>query len=92
MKIRLTPHVADQQNILVYDRRVGYCGTKPNMPVCFLNPKECRLTADEKREVVAFVQEHVGRVKPTPQTKDFIPQETEDADEGSNPASERQAC
>lgn len=91
MKIRLTPHVYDQQNILFFDRRVGYCGTKPNMPVCFLNPRECRLTDDEKREVIAFVQEHVGHVKPTPQTKKYMT-EIADVNEGTNTSSERQAC
>ena len=90
-KIRFTPHFADQQNVLVFDRRIGYCGTKPNMPVNFLHPKECGLTDEEKREVMAFVIGVLARVKPTPQTLQYFPTKEPDAgtaDEGSDPIEE----
>ncbi len=87
-KIKITPFFQDQQNILFYGRRVGYCGTKPGMPICFLHPRQCQLTDDEKREVVAFVVQTLGSIRPTKQTEGFLPAipelEHDDDDEDVN--------
>lgn len=78
-RISLSPHVADQQNILFYGRRVGYCGTLPGMPITFLTDSkgQCGLTAEEKTEVIAFVIGELGHVKQTHQTKPYWPKSTE---------------
>jgi hypothetical protein len=84
-KIALMPHAADQQQILFYDRRVGYCGYTPNMPVCFLTDKrnQCGLTKDERIEVLQYVRDNVGPIKWTPQTGELLKhvQEPESVDD-----------
>ena len=73
MKFQLTPHILDQQNVLFHGRRVGYCGDKAGMPICFLIEDQCKLNDDEKREVVAFVIKQLGSAKITPQTAAYFP-------------------
>ncbi len=67
-KITVIPFLDSQQQIIFWGRRVGYCGTGDNCPVMFLTDArgQCGLTLDEKREVVLYVEEHVGLIKRTP--------------------------
>ena len=67
-KITVIPHAFDQQQILFWNRRVGFCGYGERKPVNFLTDSrnQCGLTDEEKREVVRYVDRNVGRVKRTP--------------------------
>lgn len=73
-RISIIPFVFDQQQILFWNRRVGYCGTGPNMPVTFLTEArgQCALSDDEKRDVIRYVISRLGSIKPTVQTNPFI--------------------
>lgn len=62
-RIKLTPlnGAADQLNILVNNRRVGYCGNRPGMPVTFLTRSrgQMKLTEEEMDAVVAYVRKTI---------------------------------
>lgn len=53
--------VFNQQIVLANGRQVGYCGTRPGMPVNFTR----KVSKNLKDEVVAFVQENLGEVSGT---------------------------
>lgn len=53
MKLTLDKHVGDQMNIKVYGRRVGYY--HGNKTIAFLTDKQCKLTAEEKEDVVVHI-------------------------------------
>lgn len=80
-RISIEPFAFDQQQIKFYGRRIGYCGTKPNMPINFLTDArskhgpQCKLTPEEKTEVIAYVIEQLGSVRKTNQTAKFWPEE-----------------
>lgn len=69
-RITIQPFVFDQQRLLFWGVPCGYCGTHPNMPVCFLVGRQNTLSAVEKADVIEYVIEHVGPVKRTYQTKE----------------------
>lgn len=81
-KFTLRQHVGDQQRIFMYGRQlVGFCGVGPGQPVCFLAGRKLdKLTLSEKADVIAFVREHVGKEKPTSQTRDAIDELDDRAD------------
>jgi hypothetical protein len=91
-RIAIIPFVLDQQQILFWGRRVGYCGTGPNMPVTFLTDSkdQCGLQDDERRDVIRHVIATLGSIKPTPQTKQWIDEELRGgaSDDRGNPESE----
>jgi hypothetical protein len=73
-RIAIIPFVLDQQQILFWNRRVGYCGIGPNQPVTFLTgaKDQCALRDDEKRDVIRYVVAQLGSVKSTSQTERFL--------------------
>ena len=58
MKITLDEHVGGQMNIKVYGRRVGYYSEIKT--IHFLVPVACKLTQEEKEEVVLFIKNTLG--------------------------------
>ena len=68
-KITIEYHVFDQNRILFWGVPCGYCGIAPGRPVCFLAGRQNALDDGEKADVIAYVQEQVGAVKRTKQTR-----------------------
>ena len=66
-RIVIEPLALDQKRIRYWGVVCGYCGDKPGMPVNFL--PWCRLTDDERADVIEVVQEQIGPVKRTYQNR-----------------------
>lgn len=63
MAIEVKPFFRDQQQVMFDGARVAYCGTKPNMPLNMLSNSSVSLTPEEWAEVVAAVEQAVGKVR-----------------------------
>ena len=67
-RIQIIPLAFDQQSILFYGRRVGYCGDKPGMTVKWLTDAQskhgpqCGLTDEEKDECRQYVIDQLGSI------------------------------
>lgn len=68
-KITIEPHVFDQMRILFYGVPCGYCKSTPGGPVNFFAGRMDMLTLEEKADVIQHVQETIGAVKRTAQTR-----------------------
>ena len=71
-KLSFKPVALDQQQVLYWGRSCAICGTQPHMQVHFLLGNNCKLTTEERADVIEFVEAQVGPVRETWQNKEVF--------------------